>query len=242
MPVQAVALAFGAPLSRRLPGIYHRICARLLGFDIVVRGKVAVDTPALFVGNHSSYLDIMVLGTVIDGCFIAKMEVSRWPLFGWLAKLQRTVFVERRIRQTAIQRDEIGARLDSGDRLILFPEGTSDDGATVLPFKSALFAVAERPVEGKPLLVQPFSIAYTELDGLPVGRQWRSLFAWYGDMGLGPHAWRISTFGEIRVEVRFYEPVTLDRFGSRKDMAEYCHDVVHNGVAASNTGIPFRAA
>ena len=239
MPVQAVALVFGAPMSRRLPGIYHRLCARLMGFDIGVRGKVVTEAPALFVGNHSSYLDIMILSTIIDGCFIAKAEIAQWPLFGWLSKLQRTVFIERRSPQTARQRDEIGKRLDAGDRLILFPEGTSNDGALILPFKSALFAVAERPVAGKPLVVQPFSLAYTELEGLPIGREWRPLLAWYGDMGLQSHFWRVATFGRIRVEVRFHEPITIDQYGGRKALAAHCHDVVRNGVAAANSGASY---
>ncbi|MEE9289564.1 MAG: lysophospholipid acyltransferase family protein [Alphaproteobacteria bacterium] len=236
MPVQAVALALGAPLAKRLPVTYHRVLARLLGFDIVVSGKMATDTPALFVGNHTSYLDAMVLGTIIEGCFIAKSEVADWPLIGWLAKLQRTVFVERRSSRTAHQRDEIGARLAAGDRLILFPEGTSGDGVKVLPFKSALFAVAETPVAGAPLLVQPFSIAYTALAGLPVGREWRPLFAWYGDMEMVPHAWRILTFATVRAEVRFHQPVTIGQYGSRKALAEHCFEVVRHGVAEANSG------
>ena len=236
MPVQAVALALGAPLAKSLPVTYHRVLAHLLGFDIVVSGKMATDTPSLFVGNHTSYLDAMVLGTIIEGCFIAKSEVADWPLIGWLAKLQRTVFVERRSSRTANQRDEIGARLAAGDRLILFPEGTSDDGVKVLPFKSALFAVAETPVAGAPLLVQPFSIAYTALAGLPVGREWRPLFAWYGDMEIAPHAWRILTFATVRAEVWFHQPVTIGQYGSRKALAEHCFEVVRHGVAEANSG------
>ena len=237
MPVQAVALALGAPLAGRLPVAYHRICARLLGFDIVVRGKMATSRPVLFVGNHTSYLDIMVLGTIIEGCFIAKSEVAHWPLFGWLAKLQRTVFVERRSPRTAHhQRDEISARLAAGERLILFPEGTSNDGVKVLPFKSALFAVAETSANSTPLLVQPFSIAYTELAGLPVGREWRPLISWYGDMELGPHAWRILTFSRVRAEVRFHEPVTIGQYGSRKALAQHCFEVVRAGAAEANSG------
>lgn len=237
MPVQAVALALGAPLAGRLPVAYHRICARLLGFDIVVRGKMATSRPALFVGNHTSYLDIMVLGTIIEGCFIAKSEVAHWPLFGWLAKLQRTVFVERSSPRTAHhQRDEIGGRLAAGERLILFPEGTSNDGVKVLPFKSALFAVAETSANSTPLSVQPFSIAYTELAGLPVGREWRPLFSWYGDMELGSHAWRILTFSRVRAEVRFHEPVTIGQYGSRKALAQHCFEVVRDGAAEANSG------
>ncbi len=236
MPVQALALVLGARLARHLPGIYHRRCARLLGFDIIVKGEVAAETPVLFVGNHTSYLDIMVLGTVIEGSFIAKSEVAKWPLFGWLAKLQRTVFVERRVARTADQRDEISARLAAGDRLILFPEGTSNDGIKVLPFKSALFAVAEIQADGTPLVVQPFSIAYTALAGLPVGRVWRPLFSWYGDMELSSHAWRILTFSRMRAEVWFHEPVTINEYGSRKALAEHCYEVVRRGVAAANSG------
>ena len=236
MPVQAAALALGAPLAKRLPLTYHRMCARLLGFDIVVTGEAVTSRPALFVGNHTSYLDVMVLGTIIEGCFIAKSEVADWPLFGWLAKLQRTVFVERRSTRTAHQRDEIGARLAAGDRLILFPEGTSDDGTKTLPFKSALFAVAETPSDGTPLQVQPFSIAYTALAGLPLGREWRPLLAWYGDMKMPSHAWRILTFSGLRAEVRFHQVVTIGQYGSRKAMAAHCFEVVRDGVAEANSG------
>ena len=153
-----------------------------------------------------------------------------------MAKLQRTEFVERRPSRTAHHRDRISARLAAGDRLILFPEGTSDDGVKVLPFKSALFAVAENPGLGTPLVVQPFSIAYTALDGLPIGREWRPLVAWYGDMDLSVHAWRILTFSGVRAEVRFHEPVTIAQYGSRKALAEHCFEIVSDGAAAANSG------
>ncbi|MDX1486274.1 MAG: lysophospholipid acyltransferase family protein [Alphaproteobacteria bacterium] len=242
MPVQAVAVALGARLSRTLPVSFHRFCARLLGFDIVVRGRLPESGPVLFVGNHTSYLDIMVLGSIIEGSFVAKSEVARWPLFGTLARLQRTVFIERRASRSVRQRDEISARLAAGDSLILFPEGTSDDGNRVLPFKSALFAVVEKPVAGAPVWVQPFSIAYTGLDGLPLGREWRPLFSWYGDMGLPGHIWRVLTLNRTRVEVTFHQAVTFGQYGSRKALAEHCFEVVRAGVADANAGHGARAA
>ena len=98
----------------------------------------------LFAANHISYLDITVLGSLLDASFIAKTEVAGWPLFGWLARLQRSVFIDRRARSTAHQRDSIAARLAAGEALILFPEGTSGDGNRLLPFKSALFSVADQ--------------------------------------------------------------------------------------------------
>src|SRR3546814_4926008 len=94
-------------------------------------------------------------------------------------------------------------RLEAGDDLVLFPEGTSGDGNRVLAFKSALFSVAERRPQGEPLTVQPVSIAYTRLDGLPLGRYLRPFFAWYGDMELGPHLWHAIGLGRVTVMVEF---------------------------------------
>src|SRR3546814_20751956 len=127
-------------------------------------------------------------------------------------------------------------RLEAGDDLVLFPEGTSGDGNRVLAFKSALFSVAERRPQGEPLTVQPVSIAYTRLDGLPLGRYLRPFFAWYGDMELGPHLWHAIGLGRVTVMVEFHEPVTLDQFGSRKALSDHCHDVVSRGVAAALSG------
>lgn len=243
-PVQLFGLVAYRPLAVRLPRFYHALCCRLLGFQVVRRGRISRTRPTLFVGNHSSYLDIMVYGGLIAGSFVAKTEVAGWPLFGWLAKMQRTVFVDRRRGSTRAQRDEIVRRLEAGDNLILFPEGTSNDGNRVLPFRSALFSVAERgtvrlrgPEGGeRPLTVQPVSIAYTRLNGFPIGHALRPYFAWYGEMGLASHLWRALGLGRVTVVVEFHRPVTIDEFGSRKALAEHCHQVVADGVAAALSG------
>ena len=169
-------------------------------------------------------------------------EIAGWPFFGWLAKLQRSVFIERRSAKTREHKDEIEKRLLEGDVLILFPEGTSNDGNRLLPFRSALFSVAERRIEGAPLLVQPVSLAYTRLDGLPMGRSFRPFFAWYGDMALASHLWRMLGMGVLTAEVIFHEPVTIDRFASRKALAEQCWRVVSEGVASLLCGRPQRHA
>ena len=143
-----------------------------------------------------------------------------------------------RASRARTQRDEIAERLAAGDTLVLFPEGTSDDGIHVRPFKSALFAVAEREVTGRRVTVQPFSLAYTRLDGLPVGREWRPLYAWYGDMDLPGHLWRVLGLGQVRAELHLHEPVTLDAFADRKALAEHCERVVRDGVARANAGLP----
>lgn len=241
IPAQAVAHALDLRLSRRLPLVYHRVCCRLMGFDVTVRGTISADNPTLFVSNHISYIDITVLGALINGSFIAKAEIAGWPFFGYLARLQRCVFIDRRSRASARHRDQIAGRLEAGDSLILFPEGTSADGAAVLPFKSALFSVAECRPHGKPLTIQPVSIAYTALDGLPMGRLMRPLVAWYGDMSLMPHLWQMIGLGRVGVTVEFHPPVRGDAFASRKALADHCRRVVAAGVEAAISGRPHLA-
>jgi lyso-ornithine lipid O-acyltransferase len=238
MPVQAFGLVLGCRWTRTLPLHYHRWCCHILGFRLAVSGAPTRVRPVLFVANHISYTDISVLGSLIAGSFIAKAEVAHWPLFGWLAKLQRTVFVDRRIRTTAVQREAMTLRLAAGDALILFPEGTSGDGSRVLPFKSALLsAAATRPGTG-PVAVQPVSIAYTRLDGIPLGRLYRPFFAWYGSVELAPHLWRMIGLGMVEVVVEFHPPTSLADCGSRKALADYCHGRIAGGVAAAISGRP----
>ncbi len=233
IPVQVVLLVVKSPLSRRLPVVYHRLCCRILGIALDLRGNPTAYRPTLFVANHSSYLDITVLAATVEGGFVSKAEVARWPVFGWLAKLQRSVFVERADRAGAArQRDEIRKRLDDGDNLILFPEGTSSDGIHLLPFKSTLFAAAE----DERVLVQPVSVVYQRLDGIPLGRFHRPFFAWYGDMTMGPHLWKALGMGQLTVVMLFHEPVKLKDFGSRKALAEHCRQAIAHGLARALAG------
>lgn len=236
MPVQAIAVALNARLAVTLPVFYHRLCLTLMGFRVQVSGKRLAGPPVLYVSNHTSYLDVIVLGSLIPGSFVAKAEVKGWPLFGWLAQLQRTVFVIRRGTRAGDQRDSIAERLQKGGNLVLFPEGTSNDGNRTLPFKSALFAAAETMVDGHKVMVQPVSISYARLNGIPIGRGLRPLFAWYGAMDLAPHLWRVLGLGTVAISVRFHEPVRLEDFPSRKEMAAHCHRLVALGVAAANAG------
>ncbi|MEX0921496.1 MAG: lysophospholipid acyltransferase family protein [Rhodovibrionaceae bacterium] len=236
LPVQIVAVALKLPLAKRLPYWYHRRCRRLLGLRVVRRGRQSREHPTLYVSNHVSYLDVAVLGSLIQGSFVAKAEVATWPLFGTLAKLQRSIFVERRPQRAAAGRDEMTKRLEAGDDLILFPEGTSGDGNRALPFRSALFSVAEQRPHGAPLTVQPVSVAYTLLDGFPMGRYLRPFFAWYGDMELVGHMWQGMGLGRLTVVVEFHPTVTIDQFGSRKALAEHCHREVSQGISAALVG------
>jgi 1-acyl-sn-glycerol-3-phosphate acyltransferase len=234
MPVQAVGLLLRRAWVSRLPVFYHRCCCHILGFRVRTVGAPCSERPLLLVANHVSYCDIPILGSLIAGCFVAKSEVADWPLFGWLAKLQRSVFVDRRVRSTKTQRDAIGERLTAGEAIILFAEGTSSDGNRVLPLKSALLSAAA--AGSATVAVQPVSIAYTRLDGIPLGRHLRPCIAWYGAMELAPHLWRMIGLGVIEAVVEFHPPSCLADCGSRKRLAEYCYGRIAGGVAAALSG------
>lgn len=236
MPVQALLLLVRSPLAARLPSFYHRLVCRILGIAIERRGVPSPARPTLFVANHTSYLDIEILGAAIPGSFVSKVDVDGWPLFGWLARLQRTVFIDRKRRSVVRQRDALSARLHAGDQLILFPEGTSGDGQRLLPFKSALFAAVTESDGAGDIAVQPVSVAYLRLDGMPLGRSYRPFFAWYGDMDLAPHLWTVLGLGRLGVSVTFHPAVRAADFPSRKALADHCAAVIAAGLAAALCG------
>jgi 1-acyl-sn-glycerol-3-phosphate acyltransferase len=237
VPIYLVAMALRIrPVIRWMPVIYHRLICVILGIKVRVYGERSSVIPTLYVCNHVSYLDIEVLGSLIPGSFVAKAEVATWPFFSTLAKAQRTIFIERRSGKTSTSRDEMMNRLNTGDNLMLFPEGTSSDGTRVLPFHSALFGVAQLRRGDRPITVQSVAIAYTRLDGIPLGRYWRPLFAWFGDLDLVPHLWQMVCLGETEAVVTFFPPVDIDKLGDRKKLAEYCFREVSSAVQAANSG------
>jgi 1-acyl-sn-glycerol-3-phosphate acyltransferase len=237
VPVQVVAVLTWRRLSFSIPQLYHRGALWVLGLRIERKGVPVLSRPVLFVSNHASYLDIHVLGALLNGSFVAKQEVAGWPLLGLCARLQRSVFVDRRRGTSAGQRDAVAERLAMGDSLILFPEGTSSDGNRVLPFRSALLSAAERPIGGRPLTVQPISLAYARHSNMPMGRALRPFYAWYGDMGFASHLWRVLGLGPAVVAVRFHAPVTIEEFGGRKALTRHCERAIAQGVIEALYGV-----
>ena len=129
MPLQWLGLKLRLTYARSLPNRYHRFLCRFVGIKVTVRGEPYRGGACLITANHTSWLDIPIIASLAPCSFVAKSEVAGWPFFGTLAKLQQTVFVERERRtRTVHSRNEIHARIAAGDRLVLFPEGTSSDG------------------------------------------------------------------------------------------------------------------
>lgn len=220
---QYFAIRTGLVDWQRLPPHWHRLVTRLLGMRVRVRGQMAADRPLMIAANHVSWTDIMVLGQLGRVTFIAKSQLGRWPIFGQMAKAQRTIFVERERRgKSGEQATEIGRRLAGGEAMVLFAEGTTSDGNFLLPFKSSLFGAADIAItEGgaETVYIQPVAIAYTHVHGLPMGRQHRAIAAWIGDQDLIPHVGQLLHEGAVDVVVHFGEPVPFTASSRRKEVA-----------------------
>ena len=240
VPLQWLSLKLGLPLKRLVPLWFHRMVLALLGVKVTMRGVPSAKRPLLFVANHASWLDIPVLSSITPLVFVAKSEIAGWPLFGLFAKLQRSVFVdrERRHATVAVNR-EIANRLASGDPVVLFGEGTSSDGNQVLPFRSALFGAMQEALDASGRgYVQPVSIAYTHLHGMPMGRQHRAVAAWYGDAELLTHLARVFREGAIDVTVSFGPAHALGPGVDRKHLARTTEAAVRRMTVAALAGKP----
>jgi lyso-ornithine lipid O-acyltransferase len=217
MPLQAVLVTFAPRLAGLVPHLYHRALCRICGFDVTQVGRLPDAGPCLIVSNHVSWIDIIALSSLAPMSFVAKREVGTWPVFGWLAKLQRTVFIDRERRHsTAQSRDELAER-------------TSHHGASVLPFKSSFFAAAREGVA-----VVPVTLAYRRHWGLPLNRRNRPRFAWYANIDLMPHLWSALQDTPVTVEVIIGEalPPGLDR----KQAAQRAEAVIRENLAAALHG------
>jgi 1-acyl-sn-glycerol-3-phosphate acyltransferase len=238
IPLQWLSLKLNLPSQRWIPVIFHKIAVRMLGVRATVRGAPGSVRPLLLISNHSSWLDIVVLSSIMPVCFIAKSEIARWPLFGLFAKLQRSIFVNRSRRQeTGEVNHAIAERLGNGDPVVLFAEGTAGDGNRVMPFRSALMGALRESLGGERRgHVQPVSIAYTRLQGVPMGRQFRPVAAWYGDMNLVSHLGRVLREGAIDVTVTFGVPLEVEPNVDRKLLARVTEDAVRRMTVAALAG------
>lgn len=231
LPFQLICMAFDLRLQQSIPHLYHRAFCALVGVRIREVGERTGDGPLLILSNHVSWLDICVITALTPVVFVAKSEVARWPVFGWLAKLQRTIFIDRERRQkTGMATQEIAGRLLGGDAVVLFAEGTSSDGIRILPFRSALIGAVHHALgdstHHSAITVQPMSLAYIGIDGLPLGRALRERVAWYGDADLIPHFIGILASGAVDVTVTWGNAIAYDMKADRKQIARDAEQAV----------------
>ncbi|MEM1318586.1 MAG: lysophospholipid acyltransferase family protein [Pseudomonadota bacterium] len=222
--VALVLLKFGLRFpAGRIPVVFHKGLLKLFGVRCHVSNRMPKDRPLLLVANHVSWLDIVVLGSIAPLSFVAKSDMKSWPIFGQLAQLQRTVFVERGDRRgSAIQAGEIAERMVLNEVMVLFPEGTTTDHNRIEPFKTSLFEAAKLALKESAVdhaTVQPVAIHYTHLHGLPLSRAERPHVAWPGEIGLGESLLPLVRTGALDVHVKLGEPVVFDKSTHRKKVA-----------------------
>ena len=218
--VQAFALRFAPGLSKRVPIWINRIILLALGVRLHVRGEAEERRPLLLVANHVSWLDIPVLFALAPVRFVAKAEVGAWPVIGWMARLARTVFLDRGNHGTVAEKArEVVDALRAGDLVVVFPEGTTSDGNRVLFFKSGLLGAIREAMGDEPLDVQPLAITHTHASGLPLGRATRHHAAYPGSVSLGQSLLRVLREGSLDIAIDWGEALIYPTGIHRKDYA-----------------------
>lgn len=230
----AITLPLGRMRVRVLRRLWCRGVLALLGIRLLRRGAPIRACPVVLVPNHVSYLDVPILGALVDASFIAKAEVAGWPVLGLLARLAGTLFVRRHWREARRQRDALAARLRAGESFVLFAEGTSSPGLDVLPLKTSLLSVAEHGLLDRPVAVQPVVLAYRRLAcGTPIDARTAELYAWFGEATLLPHLWRLLQREGVEVMVEIGEPILSWSVRSRKLLGADLRARLRHGLAAA---------
>jgi len=216
--------------QRLIPKVYHRIMRGLLGLNICVIGSPSSRRPLCLVANHTSWLDIIVISSFLPVVFVAKQEVASWPFFGWLAQLQRSIFVNR-MRRHQVHRtiEDIAGALVTGDIIGIFPEGTSTDGTDVVPFRSALIGAVHETLRREERLpaifIQPVSVTYVG----PNRRQ--AVWALEDEISFFRHLLQVAGLRRIDVALTWGDPVPADMSSDRKILAKRLEDTVRGQVA-----------
>ena len=232
LPFQFIIVFFIKNYAYIIPYFYHKICLRIFGIKIKTFGKVSINFPILLISNHASYLDIIILGSLFKTSFIAKKEISKWPLLGILAKLQNTIFIDRRVSSLKNQENQIIKHLNEKKNLVIFPEGTSSDGNRVLPFKSSLFNIFEKNLNSK-ILVQTITIVYKKINGIPMNRIERKNITWHSNMDLIPNIFNVLKKLSIEVEVIFNDEFLPSKEYDRKKIALHCWEKINYNLINS---------
>ncbi|MEO6137499.1 MAG: lysophospholipid acyltransferase family protein [Luteimonas sp.] len=211
------------------PRTFYRLACRLMGIVVDVHGSMH-GGQTVWVANHLSYLDILAIGSLAKCSFVAKDDVGTWPILGRLARLWGTVFISRVSRRAADVGKSLASALATGRSLVVFPEGTTSDGTTVLPFKSSLFETFVADPAASRITLQPLTVSVTSIDDHAVDVSNRDVYAYHGDASLGPHLLRFLGTSGAHVRLTFHAPLPRQPGDSRKSLATAAHAAVVGGL------------
>ena len=195
--------------SNRLMCIYTTMGVHILGFKVKPLAQVELEKikGGLYVGNHLSYMDILVFSSIVPACFVTSKEILHTPLLGQITRMAGCLFIERRNKQNlASEITEIREALRLGLRVAIYPEATSTNGEQILRFRRPLFLAA---IEA-PAPVVPFCLNYRTVDGEPLFFANRDKVFWYGDMPFASHLWALAgCLKGVEVDLHFMAPLPM---------------------------------
>lgn len=197
-----------------------QILCGLLGFRLRVRGEVAKG-PVLFVSNHISWSDIPVLLACAPLRFLSKVEVSRWPIIGWLAGEAGTLYIKRGGGQSGSVRQQVAKVLEGGCSVLIFPEGTTTAGVSVLPFHGRLLAAAA----DAQCRIQPITLGYRR-HGRP-----DPVAPFIGDDSFHNHLVRLLSKPALEVDVILHPAIEPNATQPTDALSQRLHDTVAAGLA-----------
>jgi 1-acyl-sn-glycerol-3-phosphate acyltransferase len=200
----------------------------ILKISVLVEGQEHFqnDTPYFIVSNHQSYLDVIIIASVFPTIFVAKKDVQSWPILGWLASLGGTLFIDRKAFRGTVQSISlIEKALRKRINVLVFPEGTSNNGELIFPFKSSLFNAAL----ATQCNVLPLSLNYKMINNSPVVRSNRDIVCWYGDMTFTDHFWNVLNVRSVEVLLDIHHQISIGEKQSAKDISQTAYDVVNAG-------------
>jgi 1-acyl-sn-glycerol-3-phosphate acyltransferase len=216
---QAARIRFALHSKR----FFSTLGLRIMGVHISETGRENKpgSNPALVISNHVSYIDILLISSLLPGVFVAAIEWAGAPLIGWISRLGASIFVRRQSRaDLRAEIDAIGRTLEQGFTVVLFPESTSSDGTGVLPFKSALLAAAER----MDTPVMPMCIRYTRINGAPVDEANKHRIHFYRPLRLLFHALKLPFLRSVDAAVTYLQPLDRSSWHTRKELAKLCEE------------------
>ncbi len=228
-PIQFILVKIKLKYRIYIPIIFHKILLKILGVKVKLIGQKTSIRPLILAGNHTSYIDIIILGSIMPICFIAKQEIKSWFLFGFLAKMQNTIFIKRKNFKTLENIKSINNDLGSNSAVVLFPEGTTNSGKKILNFKSSLFNIFEN---NNTLRLQNFSLCYTHVNGMPIDNRTRPLISWYGDMNIVKHLLNFLKLSSVNATLILH-PVMQFKDENRKTISMLSFKQVKDGIVAA---------
>ena len=234
IPIQIVCNIIGFKLKRIYPLYFYQMIKIVTGININFNTTRLnkKNMGVLYIANHVSWFDIICLGTLLNARFIAKKEVSQMGIFGFLAMLSNTFFIDNENKNKIVEYNHlIQKKLKAGENFIIFPEGTTSDGNGIKNFKSSMLECAFD--NNNQIKIQPISICYSKLNNIPMGIYLRRNIAWVGDTSMVAAMANFLRSGRITVDIIFHDLMSVNNFKNRKELAAHCEKQILSGLNQS---------